>query len=312
MYTSILVPLDGSEYAERVLPYVRNFALTLSLPVRLLYAVERDHPSISRSLNERLHYATSAHHRGLHARAYAERVRRQLTEAGLTVDITVPVGEPHSAITEEAAKDPGTLITMSSHGRSGVARWWLGSVADRVLHQASNPLLMIHTHDEHPHGAPFERLVVPVDGSEVAEQALPHAAHLSKEMGLPVELVQVVPSRVEYSVSNSGFPVVIPNYGDFRVIVTRQAEEDLARLRDKTIAHGAETVSTTLLRGDPANVITDHVASIPGALTVMTTHGRSGVGRMMLGSVAERVARQAGVPVLLVRAKAHPELSEGG
>ena len=88
----ILVPLDGSEYAERVLPYVRNFALALSLPVRLLYAVERDHPSISRSLNERLHYASSAHHRGLQARAYAEPVRTRLMEAGLTVDITVPEG----------------------------------------------------------------------------------------------------------------------------------------------------------------------------------------------------------------------------
>ncbi len=59
MYTSILVPLDGSEYSERVLPYVRNFALTLSLPVRLLYAVERDHAGISRSLNERLQYDSS-------------------------------------------------------------------------------------------------------------------------------------------------------------------------------------------------------------------------------------------------------------
>ena len=75
MYTRILVPLVGSEYAERALPVVENLALSLSVPVRLLYAVERDHPCISRALNERLQHATSAHHRRLHARPYAGPVR---------------------------------------------------------------------------------------------------------------------------------------------------------------------------------------------------------------------------------------------
>lgn len=303
MYTKILVPLDGSEYAERVLPYATNLALALSLPVTLLYAVEQDHPSISRSLNERLAYATSAHHRGLHARAYAEPVRIRLMDAGLTVDIAVPEGEPGETIVKEAGKDPSTLIAMSSHGRSGVARWWMGSVADRVLHTASNPVLMIHTHDEHPESAAFERLIVPVDGSQIAEQALPHAAHLSKQMGLPVYLIQVVPSRVEYSVANSGFPIVISSYEDFSLIVAKQAEGELEKTREKAVSLGADPVATKLLRGQPADEIANYAASTPSTLTVMTTHGRSGPGRMLLGSVAERVVRQAGVPVLLIRAK---------
>lgn len=301
MYTRILVPLDGSDYAERVLPHVKNLARSLSLPVRLLHAVEPDHPSISRSLNERLQYASSAHHRGLHARAYAEPVRARLVEAGLSVDITIPEGEPHAAITAEAAKDAGTLIAMSSHGRSGMGRWWMGSVADRVLHLASNPLLMIHTHEEHPQASAFERLVVPIDGSELAERALPHAALLSKEMALPIDLIMVVPSREEYGAANSGFPLAIPSYEEFRAILDRQAEGDFARSRDRLVQLGGGLVRTKLLRGSPAGKIADYVASVPAALTVMTTHGRSGLGRAMLGSTAERIVRQAGVPVLLIR-----------
>ena len=121
-------------------------------------------------------------------------------------------------------------------------------------------------------------------------------------MSLPVELLLVVPSRAEYSVANSGFPMVIPAYEDFSLIVARQAEGDLERLRELVVQLGAETVETKLLRGQAADEIASYAASVPGALTVMTTHGRSGVGRMMLGSTAERVVRQAGVPVLLIRA----------
>ena len=312
MYTRILVALDGSEYAERVLPYVKNIASALSIPVRLLYAVEDDHPSISRSLRDKLHNLTSAHEHGLHARSYTEGVQARLTEEGMTVDLRVPEGEPYNAILLEASKDPDTLVAMSSHGRSGLARWWMGSVADRVLHLANNPLLLIHTQYQHPPEASFERLIVPVDGSEVAARALSHASHFSTEMGLPVDLITVVPSRAEYRDATSGFSISRSYYHEFNLIVTKQAEEDLATSKEQIAQYGVETIETKIMRGKPADEIANYAASMPGTLTIMTTHGRSGVGRMMLGSTAERVVRQAGVPVLLIRGSAHGRCPAGG
>ncbi len=306
MYERILVPLDGSEFSEQVLPVTRRLANDLSLPVRLLYAIEPEHPSISQALNERLYYIHSAHHRGMHARAYAEPIRAGLLESGISTDITIPEGYPGNAIVSEADKAPGTLITMSSHGRSGLSRWWTGSVADLVLHTTRSPLLMIRPGDRRGAAASgeFGRIVVPVDGSEMAEQALPHASHLGKAMGLIVELVRAIPSIEEYnSLANLGPASLVsqaPTYAEYRAIVEKEAEEYLARLRERLEQEGA-MADWRLLHGPAAAAIIDHSAASEEALLVMTTHGRSGVARMVLGSVAERVVRQSGEPVLLIR-----------
>ncbi len=309
MYKRILVPLDGSEFSERVLPVAQRLATGLALPVKLLHAIEPEHPSISQSLNERLYYVHSAHHRGLHARAYAEPVRTRLMEAGLSVDIAIPQGDPGDAIVEEASREPGTLITMSSHGRSGAFRWWTGSVADRVLHKTDSPLLMIRPGDRRGAAAEgkFGRIVVPVDGSEIAEQALDHASHLGKSMGLVVELIRAVPSAEEYgnlaSLGPANLVSQAPTYAEYRAIVEGEAEGYLAELAGRLKQDGAR-VDWRVLHGPAAAAIIDHSVAREDALLVMTTHGRSGVARMVLGSVAERVVRQSGEPVLLIRAQA--------
>ncbi len=307
MYSRILTPLDGSEHSERVLPSARSLAAGLSLPVTLLYAIEPEHPSISQSLNPRLHQHQTAAHRTQHVRAYLEPVAAGLRNAGLNVDITIPQGDPAAAIVEEAAKDPGTLITMSSHGRSGLSRWWMGSVTDKVLHLTENPLLIIHTaaqQQTEPEEA-FERITVPVDGSELAEEILPHVAYLSAAMGLAVNLVQAVPSQEEYyrylSIGPSEVSRATPSYEEYAQIVDGEADSYLAELKERLRQQGASPVETQLLHGPPADCIVDLATTTANNLVAMTTHGRSGVGRLVLGSVAERVVRQSGDPVLLIR-----------
>ena len=307
MYKRIMVPLDGSEFSERVLPVAGRLAGDLELPVVLLHAIEPEHPSISQSLNERLYYVHSAHHRGLHARAYAEPVRTRLMEAGLSVSITIPQGDPGDAIVEEANKEPGTLITMSSHGRSGAFRWWTGSVADRVLHRTASPLLMIRPKDRRGAAAEgkFGRIVVPLDGSGFAEQALPHASHLGKAMDLVVELARAIPSIEEYnSLANLGPDNMVrqaPTYAEYRDVVEKDAKDYLIGMARRLEKDGVKA-EWRVLYGPAAAAIIDHSVATEDALLVMTTHGRSGVARMVLGSVAERVVRQSGEPVLLIRA----------
>lgn len=306
MYERLLVPLDGSEFSEQVLPMAERFAKELALPIRLLHAIDPEHPSISQSLNERLFYIHSAHHRGMHARAYVEPIRTRMVESGLDVSILVPQGDPGDAIVDEADKESGTLIVMSSHGRSGAFRWWTGSVADRVLHHANSPLLMIRPRERRGAAAEgrFNRIVVPLDGSELAEHALDHASHLGKTMDLVVELIRVIPSAEEYANLANLVPANLvtqaPSYAEYRAIVEKEAEDYLAEIGERLKQEGVQ-VDWRVLHGPAAAAIIDHSVASDEALLVMTTHGRSGVARLVLGSVAERVVRQSGEPVLLIR-----------
>ena len=196
---------------------------------------------------------------------------------------------------------------MSSHGRSGLARWWMGSVADKVLHLTQNPLLVIRSVSQ-TRSAPeniFEQITVPVDGSELAEVILPHAVYLSSSMGLNINLVQANPSRDEYYRSRSIGPNQVgraaPSFEEYVGAADLDSEDYLSNLKERLIRQGAASVETHLLHGPAADSISDFAASTRNNLIAMTTHGRSGVGRLMLGSIAERVVRQSGDPVLLVR-----------
>lgn len=310
-YTRIILPLDGSDSSEQALPYVRSLAARLSIPVRLLHAVEPDSPAITQSLYSNRRWIEPANSREAKAEEYLNRTAAGLREAGLKVDTTIPLREPASAIVEEAGQDPGALIAMASHGRSGLARWWMGSVADKVLHLAGNPLLIIRVQEQTPAlpSATPESLIVPLDGSELAEVALPHAVSLASAMGLTVKLLQATPVEAEYySYLATGHGVVpanlpsSPSIPEMIELADRESRGYLADVRDRLANQGVASIETEVTQGAPADAIVDAASSQGGTMVVMTTHGRSGVGRMLLGSVAERVVRQSGCPVLLVRA----------
>ena len=314
MYSRILTPLDGSEASEHVLPYARALASSLSIPMALLMAIEPDHPTISQSLNPVLHWHETESHRIGHAEGYLTSVASRLRGAGLSVDTITPRSEPATAVVEEASRDPGTLIAMASHGRSGLARWWMGSVADKVLHMADNPLLLIRSQAHAPstqESSP-ERLIVPVDGSELAEEILPHVVYLSRAMDLPVEVVRVTMSEAEYyqamSMGLRVLPPTLPSFQSFSETMDGEAWQYLADVKDRLTQLGVAIVNARLVQGSPADSVVDLATSSGHSLVAMTTHGRSGVGRMVLGSVTERVVRQSGGPVLLVRAHHSEEI----
>ena len=309
MYTQILTPLDGSEISEQVLPYAQSLAARLSLPITLLLAVEPDHPTIGQSLNPSLHIHETHFYRASQAQAYLEGIASGLREAGLSVITKVPTGEASEAIVAEASSDPGALIAMASHGRSGLARWWMGSVADKVLHIADNPLLIIHSQADPPPAGDSspQRLVVPIDGSELAEQVLPHVAYLASSMGLPVHLVRVTLSEAEYqqAISIDARRQQSPSSPSYQAVAETldgEANTYLEDVKARLLQQGAPSVEARVTHGLPADSIVDLANVGDNSLVAMTTHGRSGVGRMLLGSVAERVVRHSGGPVLLIRA----------
>jgi nucleotide-binding universal stress UspA family protein len=219
----------------------------------------------------------------------------------LEVACTLESGEPAAVILDRAKEDQDCLIAMATHGVTGGRRWLLGSVASKVIQTAVNPLLLIRPAEE-SQAKPmvhFEQILVPLDGSTLAESALPHISRLAQAMKLSVHLLQV------FSLPKSAFVVADGVFDQgpavFREARRKEAEEYLAAKAAELGADGVESVTTNAVEGDAAGEIIDRARAANDNFIAMSTHGRSGVTRWLLGSVAERVIQHSGDPVLLIR-----------
>jgi nucleotide-binding universal stress UspA family protein len=301
MYTRLLVPLDGSKAAEKALPYARFLAGTLKLPVELLEVI--DIVEIAKRLTpEKAHFLnTVVENRVRSSEQYLKGVAG--TFAGANVKCTVEKGTAAEVIIEKAAADKGTLISMATHGRSGLNRWLLGSVAEKVLRGATNPLLLIRATDEaKTEGeANLRSVIVPLDGSELAEQVLPTVTELAKELKLEVILFRT------YTIPLSALAVDPEGY------YVASDEKLIAAMRDEAVAYlekkaeemkklGVDKVSHVAEYGLAADEIISFARKTPDNLIAMCTHGHTGVKRWVLGSVTETVVRHSGDPVLVIRA----------
>lgn len=302
MYTKILVPLDGSELSERVLPYARSFAKALKLPVELLQVID---PAVIETLSdpERGRYVdiVEADMKG-NVQDYLSQVAGSF-EGASTVTCVVRIGNPAEIIADRGSADPGILIAMSTRGRSGVQRWVLGSVADKVLHSIVSDMLLIRGDGSSRSDgeAMLKTVVVPLDGSHIAEKVLPHAVGLAKNMKLEVILLRAysLPASIYFSGEEYG-----PDLGQLTEQIREEAREYLEAKVQALRSEGLESVSSVLLQGEGAAEIIDTAQKTPDNLVAMCTHGRSGLSRWVLGSVTERVILHSGDPVLVVRAAA--------
>lgn len=169
MYHRILVPLDGSQLAEQVLPYVRIIGQAVGSRIELLL------------VNEPIPGLLGNNAVGLpnKYREYLEGVAGPLRGDGLAVSCFVQDGNPTESILAEAGREPDTLVALSTHGRSGVTRWVLGSVTDKVLHATSSPMLIVRSGEARPVVQPkLRNAIVPLDGSPLAEQVQIGRAHV--------------------------------------------------------------------------------------------------------------------------------------
>lgn len=296
MSKQILVPLDGSPLAERALPYAESLARATEARVVLLRAVEA-HAFTGRG-RAKARMAAMAE-----AEAYLDGIAAPLRERGLTVDAALPYGNAPDAIADEIAFRAIDLVVMATHGRSGLGRFVYGSVAARVLHEAEVPVLLVRAWEEQRGGSSNEvpRIVVPLDGSSFAEAALPVARDLAAAIDGQLVLVQaILPPEV------AGVPDM--HYASF------DPEAELAMATaylERIAAKGGETGHPTQVIaqvGMPAALIPEVARSNRAAFVVMATHGRSGLGRLVLGSVADATLRLGTTPLLLVR----PEETEEG
>ena len=303
MYAKIVIPLDGSELAEGVLPHVvevirdresQVHLLTVAQVSRGTASVLTDLLSSSNAREERRHIEQELSTYLLHAAG-------DLEPAAAKVQVGVRFGRPAEEILTFAGEVGADLIAMSTHGRSGISRWVFGSVTDRVLHGALCPLLLVRTESLQPAVA-YQRILVPLDGSETAEQALPYASALIRPNYTRIFLTSVLPNGFSdrtvtlLTSSPPGLQLSTTALPKAEVQLTAYLRSVAAALRER----GA-TVHTAVRKGSPAEEILAHAAENEADLISMTAHGFSGVSRWVYGNVAGKILQGAHCPILLVR-----------
>jgi nucleotide-binding universal stress UspA family protein len=307
---TILVPLDGSVHAEQVLPSVRMLAPILGAGVQLLHVVAEldkyyllEEPYAPFEANGgsaiQRELASSWERARRNAGDYLATLAAPLLAAGLKVGVEVQRGAAAEAIVQAAEREHVALIAMASHGYSGLKRWALGSVTDKVVHATETPVFIVR-------GTPralashhkLQRILVPLDGSALARQALPFAAELATRAHAElIVLTTIVPEMSE-------IPIRMPPARDEDMLANARAQL-LREVRDSAGPLLSQEISVTPLAvsGFPADVIIDQAAAQRADLIVMATHGYSGLKRWALGSVADKVLHAAQTPLVLVRAE---------
>jgi nucleotide-binding universal stress UspA family protein len=296
-YSKLLVPLDGSRIAEQVLPYARLLSRALEIPAQLLSVIDLEEvaPLTSRARGRFLDQVMGEKMR--ESRAYLEAISRSFAGAGAR--FSVERGKAEDVVIDRAG-EKDTLVAMATHGRSGLQRWFLGSVAEKVLRGAVNHLLLVRaTEDGRIEGeATLKMIVAPLDGSGLAEKALPYVAQLAKGLGLEVILMRAYalpPSAVSQDFG--------PHLKDFMTELETEARSYLAEKVEELKQKGLTKVSAVVDFGYGAEEIIALGRKTPDNLIAMCSHGRSGIKRWVLGSVTEKVVRHSGDPVLVVPAR---------
>jgi len=293
LYRRLLVTLDGSELSEVVFPYITVLVDKMGLEVFLLHVSTQEHDELM----------------PLH-QAYIERtvevIRERVKEAGgkgntesgeMKVEVKgelVP-GHPAEEILSYIGNNDIDLVLMATHGHSGLKRWAMGSVAEKVIHGSRVPIWLVPARckGEVSCGVwPESPLLVPLDGSELAEGVLEHVETLAGRGGLgPVKVVLL---RVVES------PVLSDHYFSNVPQTREQIDKYLNRIEARLKKAGLD-VEYRVLTGEPAEQIVDYIGSGQFSLVVMSTHARSGLSRWVMGSVAMKVVSGSSTPLFLVR-----------
>lgn len=286
-----LIPLDGTPLAEQALsamPLLKSLGFD---QIRLVsvgeIAWQEPSGTVSKELSESIERS-----RSLYDSYLKERVAR-VEAFGFKASHASRVGRAAEEILDEAEKVNADLIAIATHGRSGVARVRLGSVADQVVRRAEIPTLVFGPNVEVKLD-PFEirRVLVPLDGSQTGEQALPLARYVAERVGAGLDLVRVV-----------SIPTMsIEPAGGYSVDLV-EAMQESARIYLERMANELETsasVRTFAIMGSVADDLLQYMQENAIDLVVMTSHGRGGVVRWLLGSIADRMLHGP-APVLIVR-----------
>ena len=324
----ILVPLSGTDVAEGILPFIGELATKANVPLILHGVIDTESANDvdalrdltgTQHLDDRDDGQGSDGKDGLDQRDQAasaaktraagrlNEVANDLGKQGIHAEVHVTFGNPAMEILRVAEEEQCGLVAMSTHGRNPLVRGILGSVTDQVVHHATLPVLTVTPQKaqqyQETEGSFLNTVILPLDGSELAERARPYVEKLARSLSLEVLLVRVV--ALDYPAYATGW------FADMSRI-PYQLEPQAAKYL-QSVAQGLEwkglKVKTKVFHGSPTQALLDVAQETPNSMVAMTTHGRSGVSRWLMGSVSDAMVRASGDPVLIIPSNLLPKVN---
>jgi nucleotide-binding universal stress UspA family protein len=274
MFDRLLVAVDGSEGARRAAKYGLELAAAYDAAVDVVAVYGGDAED---------------------GQAILDEIAAMAADVDITVDGELLTGKPAKAIVDHAADRRADLIVMGRRGRSGVRERLLGSITERVLRRSGPPVLAVPEGDvDDDTGTAYGNVLVTTDGSDLAAESGPYAADLARRFGAALHVLNAVDIQAEAGVFDAGG-------------VDREYIERLERRGEKYVDDLLADLDTTdldvheaVIRGPAPDVITEYVADTGVDLVVMSSEGQSNLAGQQLGTVAGRVLRDVGQPVLVV------------
>jgi nucleotide-binding universal stress UspA family protein len=299
MNPTVVVPLDGSENAEQALPYARALAQRSGGSLLLVSVVDIPVEFGAWSMASAGMYGVELDKWQQESHSYLQRIAG---EQGVTTSTVVRVGAAAAEIHTAADGAENAVIVTTSHGRTGLSRLFMGSVASKLVRESKCPIMVVRIMEQPAEVAPaFDRVLVPLDGSPFSEEGLERAVDVFGG-GLTMHLLRVVeiPTIPAAGLADGGLAL---NYGliDEYMDATREdAGTYLAAMSQKLTGEG-HTVTVEVRQGIVADEVQKAAAEQQSDVIAMATHGRGGLGRIFLGSVAQRVLQEADRPLLLTK-----------
>jgi nucleotide-binding universal stress UspA family protein len=300
-FRSILVPVDGSSLAELAIPYAVAIAKRAGSKVRLAL-VHHEIPNVAVLASPETYTRSRIQMQrseNVYLRSLTRRVRHQLGHPLSSVALEGPV----AATLAEYIRDSGVdLVVMTTHGRGGMQRAWLGSATDQLIRTLDVPVLVLRAFEAEGAESSLPEILVPLDGSAVAEAALEPTVRMARLWQARVTLLRVVQPVLLATDPGVALPVA---YDEELTQLEREAAESyLAHIAERLRQQGVKVTTITLLGSAIAETILELLQEGLFGLVALATHGRAGLGRVVLGSVADKLVRAAELPVLVVRSQA--------
>jgi nucleotide-binding universal stress UspA family protein len=300
MYRSILIPLDGSPFGEYALPYALDIARRTGAQLHLAHVSTVPPAEVGDVVDNELRTYEQAYLEGVVAR-----LQPHCANPITTVQLEGPIA---SALHDYAVELKADLVVMTTHGRGPVSRFWLGSVADALVRQLPMPVLLVRPHEPMPdyaHPPTINHILIPLDGSVLAEQIMSYALEMGQLMEAEYTLLQVIPFMPPiYGTELYGAGWDEELQEQLRTSAQNYLDNIAAPLRAESLR-----VKTAVMHGIVADAILEYAQAQNVQAIALATHGRTGVRRWLLGGVADKVVRGAQMPVLLYRPQA--EIAEG-
>jgi len=310
MYRSILVPLDGSTFAEHALPLALLIAKRAEAQLRLVHvlpplaSVYAESPlfmedDLEARIKERLHSYLDG---------MASRLRKL---APIAVNTMLLDGEITPSLRRHALDTKPDLVVMTTHGRGPLGRLWLGSVADELLRHLTMPLLLVRASESAPDLSvepPLKHILIPLDGAPLAERMIERALELGQSLDANYTLLRVVKPIPPISYPAPSASAIEPEMQ----AILRRIDTIEEQMRQEALAYlegvakplrakGLRVQTRVAIEEQPASAILHEATPLSADLIALETHGRGGLSRMWLGSVADKVIRGATMPVLVHR-----------